>query len=102
MIISTLAHDIRDFTWMGRSGLTDASDLGYRAGELPCAQIFDDACDVGFWVQGTRTRMLFVLSKELRDGEGELTGWKFTSCDPKPVAPALSVKGKFSITILND
>jgi hypothetical protein len=70
------------FTWKGKQGCADASDFG----NAPVAeQVYDDACDVGFYVVSAKTgvRMLFTFAND------KAGTWVFSS-------------GDFTILIFND
>mgnify|MGYP006908255495 CR=1 FL=1 len=65
----------RRFSWSGREGVSEASDLpGLRP-----SRIFKDACDWGFNVHSPATgrTVTFAHSGNERDGEGELTAEVF-------------------------
>lgn len=85
----------KDFSWKGKSGTTFASDLGCRCGTVPGGQIYDDACDYGFHLEGKGRTILFVLSNTLYDREHELSGWEYTSAEGE-------FGGEFKLTIFND
>jgi hypothetical protein len=83
-------HDGSKFDWRGGSGYAEASDFGRS---VWCRRVWSDACDVGFVVVSPRTgvKKLFTLVREERDGEGEVTSWKFVECG-----------GDVCITVFND
>lgn len=72
-------HDGHLFTWSKdpRStckalGTTDASDLTVRF----CSCLWNDACDVGFFIKGKAETILFIFAGEHReDGELVYTEW---------------------------
>ena len=47
----------------------------------PFSQIYDDACDIGFIMvnEDTRNEVIFTLSGEDKNDDGETTGWRFES-----------------------
>jgi len=93
-----MTHAASCFAWDFASGIVDASDLGFTAGKLPFAQVYDDAADLGFYIYSAKSdrRLLFTLLTELRDGEGELSGWRFAHYARAERVPM------FTVTILND
>ena len=92
-------HDGRSFAWSGKQGSAEASSLCPATSQMPqhvqpWDVVWDDAADVGFIVRSHRTQREepFTLVEELRDGEGEVTGWRFAACcDPE-----------VTVTIFND
>lgn len=81
-------------TWSGTNGVIDGSDVPQL---FPFPRIWNDACDVGFWVVSPRTgkHMLFSLQDELRDEEGEVYGWRFQTADTREAVQC-------GITVCND
>jgi hypothetical protein len=81
------------FTWKGNRGCADASDFGSLAKHgrelFIGGRVFDDACDVGFYVVSTRSgaRMLFTYVSDEDGYDGELQVYS---------------SGDFFITIFND
>lgn len=57
----------------------DASDLGFRAGELPMERIFNDAADAGVAVRNPTTGRICIYSfvRQLKNSENEVTEWQF-------------------------
>lgn len=81
-----------EFTWTGKEGCCEASNLGFRAGELPGYQIWNDSADFGFILKSPKTgaEMIFTYEKDLRHiSNGDVYGWTYTS-------------GEFKLTIFND
>lgn len=76
------------FTWRGKVGIADASDLGPGWAE----QIFDDACDVGFRVKSQKTgdTRVFILARTIT-AQNDLVEWVFED-----------TTGAFQIRVLND
>lgn len=71
-------YDIRTFTWVGRNGSAEASNMGLPPGVSPGQRVWSDSVDVGFMVRGLRETRLFVLTGEERQ-EGDVVGWTFRS-----------------------
>ena len=91
MIIESAKISASKFKWTNRAGTAFASDLGYRAGQVPVHQIYDDACDGGLYVIGRKENKAFIFSRALVKGNGEVYGWLFNSaCND------------YSLTIFND
>jgi hypothetical protein len=83
-------HDGRLFAWEGNVGACDRSDLGPKG---MCDRIYDDACDVGFYVRSHKTGkyVLFVLHHQEPTKDSEVGAWHFSSqC------------AKFNIVVFND
>jgi hypothetical protein len=91
MIIESAKINANKFRWKNTVGTAMASDLGYRAGQIPVHQIYDDACDEGLVVIGRKENKIFKFSRAMKDGEGDILGWLFQSSDYK-----------FSLSIFND
>lgn len=68
-------HNASVATWNGKRGGIFEGDLGPN----PFARIWDDAADVGFYLQGRISRKLFAYSGEERSPEGELLSTTFTA-----------------------
>lgn len=103
MKLTIPVHPIAQFTHhAGTASLVaEASDLGatVRAGrESFMGRVYDDACDVGFEVQGRHRTVLFTLSRIDKDAEGDIRAWVF--------APALvqdrQIIGIRQVTVFND
>jgi hypothetical protein len=94
MKLDSITYTVRQFTWSGPFGYSEASDLRVPPGKIPGDRMFDDACDYGFYVQGDVQKIAFFFSEDLRRGRGEdaeVCGWEYVSeCR------------KFTIHILND
>lgn len=91
MILPTVpVHSSGRFTWNGCSGVTDISDLAHRE---PWKQIYDDACDIGFYIFSERTskKILFYMGRIDRDSDGDIQGWNF-----------ISLCGTYKILVVND
>ena len=91
-------HDGSLFEWEGQEGLTDLSVLTQeRPNTRMMDRIFDDACDMGFYVKSHRTgaSQLFVREQtHLEPGYSDIINrWTFVS---HPVS-----KG-FRLTVFND
>lgn len=63
------------FTWSDLTGIAEASSLGNRH----LQRLYDDACDVGFSIESSKTNAIITYSMGLiiQDGEGEITGWEY-------------------------
>lgn len=76
---------LNKFTRYGDTELTaEMSDFGpARAGTPWLQRFYNDACDVGIVIYSptTEARRRFVLSKEVRDAEGDLQAFVFTPLD---------------------
>lgn len=77
-------YDGKRFTWKDGTGSIEASEL--IASGPPHARIWNDSCDVGFYVKGRESTKLLVLSHIERavsahDGEifenGEIVRWEY-------------------------
>lgn len=80
--------------------ISEASDLHVRAGDVPFAPIYDDACDVGCTIQGKQKAARFYLAREEKDREGDVSFWEF-----KPTTETLhSIPGLrgWTVLIFND
>lgn len=75
--------------------VAEASTLG---DSFRLTRLWDDACDTGITLKSHHTgrEIVFVLAEEVRDGEGELQGWRLT--------PAHATTGmkEPEVLILND
>jgi hypothetical protein len=89
-IIYTKTHDIHIFSWEGKHGVAEASDLCCHY-PSPFCQVYNDACDMGFAVQGKERIIVFAVN-ETKYREGELTHWDLIS---------ISEPG-YAITLFND
>lgn len=69
------------FRWCDQSGATDVSMLHYSCGGRIYSQIYDDACDMGFYIESHRTGrwVLFTLAHTQKDREGDVLFWEFKS-----------------------
>lgn len=66
------------FTWEGKLGVCEASDLGRQ--EIG-GRVYDDACDYGFDLTSKRTGVTLLMTEAGvdKDREGDITGWRFKS-----------------------
>mgnify|MGYP003342273020 CR=1 FL=1 len=71
------------FTWKGKSGRTELSDIQAR---YPSADL-----NRGFYIQGRKGLELFLFEHSVHGPDGEIGGWEFFS-------PGVGVK----VTIYND
>lgn len=85
-------HSSKFFHFNGedKTFVTEASDMGMGAGQFIgyiCDRVWNDACDVGFWLESSVTgvKKLFTFDGEDKypDGDGgfEIAGWRFTCYD---------------------
>jgi hypothetical protein len=79
------------FSWIGKKGSCDLSDLGCKPGQVPFVQVYQDAIDLGLTLIGKRSKRDFILDHEEVDKEGETLWYKLDSTD-----------GMFTITLYND
>lgn len=93
-------HDGSKFTWHGETGCVDASDLALACTrQSMCSRVWDDACDVGFWVLSPKTgkKVLFTFEAEAKSPDGETMSWLFRAYDP-----TANMVSNITITIYND
>lgn len=83
-------------TWTGLNGCIEVSDFDAGARAQPWARVWNDACDVGFWVRSHRTgrRELFTFDN-VETKDGDVIAWTFVS---RPDARGR----RCSVVILND
>lgn len=94
MLLSNIpVHAGDQFIWHDREGSTEASGLGLRIH----GRVYDDACDVGFYVKSHKTgeRKLFVLDKPVV-WDGETVAWVYKS------AQSYRDNDDLKITVFND
>lgn len=97
MLLSNIpVHAGDQFTWNGREGTIEASDLGPSIHN----RVYDDACDVGFYVKSHKTgeRKLFVLDKPVV-WDGETVAWVYKSAQSYRER---DVAEPVKITVFND
>lgn len=63
-----MRFDASKFTWDKNRGTACASDLGYRAGQIPGGQIYPDAADFGLIVNGKKESLIFILKQRAASG----------------------------------
>jgi hypothetical protein len=94
----------KSFTWTGRTGVCEASDLG-RA-EIG-GRIYDDACDYGFALRSEKTGVVLLMAETTPDvREGEVLACRFKSIGVLPAGgrPRL-IRGlvpEVEVVVLND
>lgn len=80
--------------------VAEASDLGFRAGQVPGGALYDDAADFGITLINVRgEKATFYESNELKDN-GDVVVWEY-----KPTAETLRAFPKlegWEVHILND
>ncbi len=64
--------------------------------------LFNDSCDIGFFIQGRRDKIAFILDKIDRNAEHEITAWHFTSYTNYKKLNSRAVAGKFKVIVYND
>lgn len=89
-------YNARLFTWGAmhskNQGVVEASDISPH--RLPHAQVWNDSCDVGFFVYSSRTdtMKLFTHAERITDKTGEeVLGDRYVADD-----------GQFEVVIFND
>lgn len=80
------------FTWEGKHGSTEMSDLLQGARSPAFSRVYDDAVDVGLTLIGRIREIVFVITKTVTDREGDLYCYELTS---------ISEPG-YTLTIFND
>jgi hypothetical protein len=90
--VPTFPSHLFDWTITKNTGVSEASDLGVRAGGQIMSQIYDDACDFGCYVESSRTgRKVMFLFDDYDLHDDEIAGTRFTSeC------------GQYKLLIIND
>jgi hypothetical protein len=92
MILSTVPVFKSDlFYWthgsqLGGKGVADASDLSRGGSMVFYTQVYDDACDVGFYIENTNngSKKLFTHMKDVKGpSDDELMCQVFRSVDPE-------------------
>jgi|LakMenE01Jun11ns_1017448.scaffolds.fasta_scaffold8153897_1 hypothetical protein len=77
--------DASKFSWKGKEGVADASDLGLKAGMLPYCPLYDDACDLGLKLVNPNNgnECYFVLTDVIRcqPNIDSIAYWQFGSFD---------------------
>lgn len=92
---NALSTDRFSYDYKSRAFTAEASEIGWRPGQLPVVQLYDDAADVGIWLRSSRTgvNQPFYLEQTEKDREGGVVAWHFSPCDDKLVA---------TVTVFND
>jgi hypothetical protein len=85
-------HDHKKFTYHPdtKTFVSEASTLGSPL----MSRVWDDACDIGFEIQGREAKVLFVLSKIEESDEREIISWHYVS--------ELVGLGNFKAVVFND
>jgi hypothetical protein len=80
MLLNPATVDSRYFTYDAKERLfvTEMSDLDNGGTREAFGRVYDDACDVGLTIisQRTGSAVVFCLSEEKRDGEGDMMYWE--------------------------
>jgi len=96
------------FTWKGTHGFTEASDL--KAVNFNPSQVWDDSCDVGFYLRSPNTgaKKLFTYAGHDHQ-DNEIVATMFESFDPPQETQrgvyklaGKGVRPRFTLTIYND
>ena len=86
------------FTWQGNHGTAEHSTLfGPLREGRSFGRVYDDACDEGLTVIGTREEIVFAVNGT-NSNEGEILGWELCSISRKTGRP----DGRFSLLVIND
>lgn len=78
----------KDFTWNSKTQTfsTELSEFGHRNARCnTLAQIYDDACDIGFVMVSEKTgkEEVFAFVEAKKDEEGDLQFLKYVPANPK-------------------
>ena len=90
VLSSVPSYPFTRFSWKGKHGSAEASDLGLPAGAEPGSRVYADSADVGFVVRGESSDKLFLHVATELDREREAKQWGFESSDG------------FTVTVYND
>jgi hypothetical protein len=78
MLLNPIPYTTKQFThnFESRMLVTEMSDLGYRAGQVPFKQLYDDAVDEGMALYNPRTGSVtyWMVVSEVKE-EGDTTMW---------------------------
>jgi hypothetical protein len=101
MILEPAPISTERFTYSADSKVfvAEASDLGdFRLG-----RVYDDACDVGMTLVSKRSgaRLVFALSREVRNSEGELLFTEFAAVGAPHGGPTVRF-GSLYVRVYND
>lgn len=77
-LLNVPVHPYSKFTWAGPNATAEVSD--FNPANL-AGRLYADACDVGFYVQGNRRKMLFTEASVERNGENEVVAWCYESAE---------------------
>ena len=85
------SSDKYTYVHVDKTFYADVSEL--NGGKLEIGQVYDDACDVGFFMVSSKTgfRVAFALSNTMADREGEVNAWQFMSVAESPELRDLKV-----------
>jgi hypothetical protein len=70
-------RNARLIAWDAGAGVTDASTLGYKPGQVPGQRVWGHAADWGMVLTFDGRELLVTLEREAKDIEGEVTGWHY-------------------------
>jgi len=68
----------------------DASDLGFKAGQIPGEQLYDDACDFGLKIKSDKTGKVFMFFLN-DDPEISAEYWNYLPTDKKCPVPYVTI-----------
>lgn len=100
MLLNPCELNGKKFHWNQnfKTGMADASELGFKPGEVPGGQLYDDACDVGITLCNVH-KTHWSYHGDIHRGD-ELQGWIFVPC-PEDVRKWPHLQG-WKVHILND
>ena len=81
MLLTPCPLDVQKFTVLGelKQMSAEASTLGFKAGQVPAGQLYDDAADVGITLcTGYPSRRShWYQTDSLVDGGGDVVAWRY-------------------------
>lgn len=100
-LLNPCVMDGKKFHWshMSKVGSAEASDLGYRAGQVPMGQLYDDACDLGITLSNVHTTHWYFVDA-MYSGDDHVEGWIYAPC-PETIQKHPHLNG-WKLHILND
>lgn len=98
-MICRAVHNAKQVDWTPGEEGCFASDLARTGSEF--AQIYSDACDVGFALMNAKTGNItyWYISEEIPNGD-EVGGWKMRACPE--TAKRFPATANITLTIWND
>lgn len=75
-----LNSNVFDYHAKSKHMASEASTCGFSG----CQKLYNDAADVGIYIQSHKTNAVqaFVLNDVIVEDEGDVLAWKFKSLDP--------------------